>query len=140
MLGMLHPYQLLRRHQMVLLFSFFLILDYFVWVGSENFLQFPGFDLMVGFPSGQFGNPTNPWWNFHPLDGFPSRGWNWSDLQPHGWKSNNCNALGLVGPGVAIRSPLLRFCLTRIVLDLVLVLENKGTVGFRCELIVIWAL
>ena len=22
------------------------------------------------------GNPTNPWWDFHPLDGFPSSGWN----------------------------------------------------------------
>ena len=73
MLGMLHPYQLLRRHQMVLLFSFFLILDYFVWVGSENFLQFPGFDLMVGFPSGQFG--TDGWKSNKPLVEFPSTGW-----------------------------------------------------------------
>ena len=27
------------------------------------------------------GNPTNPWWDFHPLGGFPSSGWNsWFSL------------------------------------------------------------
>ena len=43
------------------------------------------------------GNPTNPRWNIHPMDGFPSSGWNSIHT---GWISNRMDGNPTIRPSL----------------------------------------
>ena len=79
-------------------FAFFLIL----YGGITKLLQFLSLALTHGWLDfhppilGQMvGNPTNPRWNIHPMDGFPSSGWNSIHT---GWISNRMDGNPTIRP------------------------------------------
>ena len=70
--------------------------------GITKLLQFLGLALTHGWLDfhppilGQMvGNPTNPRWNIHPMDGFPSSGWNSIHT---GWISNRMDGNPTIRP------------------------------------------